>query len=125
MTDPYNVLGISPDATQKEIKAAFKRRAKLIHPDRYSNKIESEWVFKEVVESYIVLSDSESGEGGRDYEWFKNYFSLRNQHIRMVILAIIIIAVILCCVVVVPSLLVLYLAPDSIGAYYVRDFFGL
>ena len=35
MTDPYKVLGVSPDATDDEVKKAYKALAKKYHPDKY------------------------------------------------------------------------------------------
>lgn len=37
MTDPYQVLGISPDATDDELKRAYRALAKKYHPDNYMN----------------------------------------------------------------------------------------
>ena len=37
MKDPYQVLGVSPDATDEEIKAAYREMAKKYHPDNYAN----------------------------------------------------------------------------------------
>lgn len=56
--DYYEVLGISKNATEKEIKSAYRKLAMQYHPDR--NKApDAEEKFKEVSEAYEVLSDPE------------------------------------------------------------------
>ena len=55
--DYYEILGISKDADEKEIKAAFRKLAKQYHPDLNPNDKEAEAKFKEVNEAYEVLSD--------------------------------------------------------------------
>ena len=37
MRDPYEVLGISPSATDDEVKAAYRALARKYHPDNYAN----------------------------------------------------------------------------------------
>ena len=37
MTDPYKVLGISPNATDEQVKIAYRELAKKYHPDNYAN----------------------------------------------------------------------------------------
>ncbi|MGI6563437.1 MAG: molecular chaperone DnaJ [Clostridia bacterium] len=55
--DYYEVLEVSRDATDEEIKKAYKRLAKKYHPDVNPGNEEAESKFKEINEAYSVLSD--------------------------------------------------------------------
>jgi molecular chaperone DnaJ len=55
--DCYEVLGLSRDAEDKEIKKAYKRLAMKYHPDRTKGDAELGEKFKEVKEAYEILSD--------------------------------------------------------------------
>ncbi|MBI6527805.1 molecular chaperone DnaJ [Proteus vulgaris] len=57
--DFYEVLGLSKNADEKEIKRAYKRLAMKYHPDRNQGDKESESKFKEIKEAYEVLSDAQ------------------------------------------------------------------
>ncbi|MDD3545877.1 MAG: molecular chaperone DnaJ [Kiritimatiellae bacterium] len=56
--DYYEVLGVSKNATADEIKKAYRKLAMQYHPDRNPNNKEAAEKFKEVCESYEVLSDT-------------------------------------------------------------------
>ena len=58
MTDPYQVLGIQPNATDDEVKAAYRELAKKYHPDNYNNNPLSDLAqekMQEVNEAYDAI----------------------------------------------------------------------
>ncbi|RLC66506.1 MAG: J domain-containing protein [Chloroflexi bacterium] len=57
--DYYQILGVSKDATEKDIKRAFRKLARQHHPDVNPGDPEAEQRFKEINEAYEVLSDPE------------------------------------------------------------------
>jgi curved DNA-binding protein len=57
--DYYKILGVNKNATDKEIKAAFRKLARKHHPDANPDDPKSEDRFKEINEAYEVLGDSE------------------------------------------------------------------
>ena len=57
--DFYEVLGVSKNATEKEIKDAYRKTALKYHPDRNPDNKEAESKFKEAAEAYEVLSNKE------------------------------------------------------------------
>ena len=54
--DYYEVLGVNKDASEADIKMAFRRLAKKYHPD-VNKEPDAEEKFKEIQEAYAVLSD--------------------------------------------------------------------
>lgn len=59
MQDPYAALGVTRNATEEEIRQAFRKLALKYHPDRNPGNAEAEGKFKEVAEAYEILSDPE------------------------------------------------------------------
>ena len=57
--DYYDVLGVSHEADEAEVKKAFRRLARELHPDVNAHDPEAEEKFKEAAEAYEVLSDAE------------------------------------------------------------------
>jgi molecular chaperone DnaJ len=57
--DFYDVLGVNRDASEDDIKKAYRKLAMKYHPDRNPDSKEAEEKFKEVKEAYEILSDSQ------------------------------------------------------------------
>ncbi|MBZ4642520.1 MAG: molecular chaperone DnaJ [Deferribacteraceae bacterium] len=87
----YEILGINKNATQDEIKKAYRKLARKYHPDINPNNKEAEEKFKLVSEAYAVLSDPEKRKqydtlghdaftsGGQGYDFSNmNFEDLRN-----------------------------------------------
>src|SRR3989442_15740456 len=57
--DPYDVLAVPRDASEQEIKRAFRQLARELHPDVNAHDPDAEEKFKEAAEAYEILSDAE------------------------------------------------------------------
>jgi molecular chaperone DnaJ len=57
--DPYEVLGVERDASETQIKKAFRQLARELHPDVNAHDPDAEEKFKEAAEAYEILSDAE------------------------------------------------------------------
>jgi molecular chaperone DnaJ len=57
--DYYEVLGVARGADEKEIKSAFRKKAKELHPDKNKTDKDAEKKFKELNEAYEVLKDKD------------------------------------------------------------------
>ena len=71
MKDPYEVLGVSRDATDEEIKKAYRKLSRKFHPDanvNNPNKEQAEERFKEVQAAYqAIMNRSQSSQGAGGY----------------------------------------------------------
>ncbi|HCB99626.1 MAG TPA: molecular chaperone DnaJ [Ruminococcaceae bacterium] len=67
MTDPYQVLGISSNASDEEVKAAYRKLVKKYHPDNYVNNPLADLAtekMKEINEAYNTVVTQRGGHGG-------------------------------------------------------------
>lgn len=67
-TDPYKVLGVSPSATDEEIKEAYRKLAKKYHPDQYADSPLQELAgekMKEINEAYDQITAQRKAGGSR------------------------------------------------------------
>lgn len=65
--DPYRVLGLSPDASDDEVKAAYKRLAKKYHPDVNQGSAEAEARMKEINSAYAQIMKNKNGRASAGY----------------------------------------------------------
>ena len=69
--DPYTVLGVSPNATDAEIKTAYRNLAKKYHPDKYKGHDLEDLAgerLKEINKAYdMIQKQRQSGGGGYSY----------------------------------------------------------
>ncbi len=58
-SDPYTTLGVARGATEKEIKSAYRKLAKELHPDRNADNPKAAERFSDVTRAYDLLSDKD------------------------------------------------------------------
>ncbi|MDA8405482.1 MAG: DnaJ domain-containing protein [Deltaproteobacteria bacterium] len=82
--DPYKALGVQKNATDAEIKSAYRKLARRYHPDLNSESETAEARFKEISQAYEILSDKHrrqeydiyaSGQGGFSKAGFEQFFT--------------------------------------------------
>lgn len=79
MRDPYQVLGVSQDASEEEIKKAYRKLSRMYHPDaniNNPNKAQAEEKFKEIQQAYQqIMKQREQGSspyGNQGYGYGNN-----------------------------------------------------
>lgn len=79
--DPYRVLGVSPDASDDEVKKAYRSLSRKYHPDanvNNPNKERAEEMFKQVQQAYqIIMKQRQQGTG---YQGFGSSYSNRSTY---------------------------------------------
>ena len=83
--DPYKVLGVARDASEKDISGAYRKLAKKHHPDLNPGNKKAEERFKAISAAHELLSDPEkrarfdrgeidaSGQERPDQQFYRNY----------------------------------------------------
>lgn len=67
VSDPYQVLGVSRDASKEEIKKAYRKKAKEYHPDQHPNDPVANEKMQEINEAYDMLSNPEKYQNRAGY----------------------------------------------------------
>jgi len=83
--DYYSILGVAKGASQKEIKKAFRKLARNLHPDSNPDDASAEAKFKDVNEAYETLSDQEQRkeyDHVREMGYFVGDTGGRQQYVR-------------------------------------------
>lgn len=77
MLDPYSILGVSRNATDEEIKKAYRRLSRKYHPDaniNNPNKAQAEEKFKEIQQAYDqIMKEREYGSSSEGYGGFGGF----------------------------------------------------
>src|SRR5699024_6951665 len=66
MTDPYQILNVSPDASDEEVKKAYRELARKYHPDNYHDNPLADLAqekMKEINEAYDTIQRQRQGRG--------------------------------------------------------------
>ena len=58
-SDPYTTLGVARNASEKDIKSAYRKLAKELHPDRNKDNPQASERFSKVTNAYDLLSDKD------------------------------------------------------------------
>ncbi len=68
VTDPYSVLGVTPDATDEEITRAYRALARKYHPDLHPGDKRAEAYMKNLNAAYMQIQEMRSGKSWRSTE---------------------------------------------------------
>lgn len=88
MKDYYKILGLSRNATEEEIKKAYRQLAVKYHPDKNKGDKKMEEKFKEITEAYENLKDSQKkneydNPRHSDFDFnFNDFFKRKNQPVK-------------------------------------------
>ena len=81
--DPYEVLGISPSATDDEVKSAYRALARKYHPDNYANNPLSDLAeekMQEINDAYDAIVRMRKGGGQPNGGYRQNGYSANSRH---------------------------------------------
>ena len=80
MDDPYKILGVSPNATDEEIKAAYRSLAKKYHPDRNPGDAEAAKKMQQINDAYDRIKNPEKQQSrSRGYGGYGGYYGQYQQ----------------------------------------------
>ncbi len=79
MTDPYRVLGLSPGASDDEVKKAYKTLAKKYHPDVAGNTEEAARKMQEINAAYDQIINHKADYSSSAYNGYSSSYSYNNQ----------------------------------------------
>lgn len=71
--DPYKILGVSRDATDEEIKRAYRQLAKKYHPDRNPGDAEAAKKMQQVNAAYEQIKNPEKAQSSTGYGGYSSY----------------------------------------------------
>ena len=81
INDPYKVLGVSPDASDEEIKKAYRRLAKQYHPDRNPGDAAAAKKMQQINEAYEQIKNPEKNRtGSSGYGGYGGYGQSQQQN---------------------------------------------
>ena len=83
MKDPYAILGVSKNATDDEIKAAYRELARKYHPDNYADNPLSDLAgekMQEINNAYDSIMNMRKNNGSKQNQSKNNYYSANSQY---------------------------------------------
>ena len=82
--DYYKILGISKNASESDIKKAYRKLARKYHPDLNPNDTDAEKKFKEINEANVVLSNPDNrkkyDQYGKDWKHAEAFQNAKRSH---------------------------------------------